>query len=89
VRVVYGGDGSKRKIRLDANDGVQIHPFIAKPMPFKPLEFPIPHTATERGSLTLTWHGEPGLGGNGRNCQVSEVWLIKDTEKTATKNSSK
>ena len=21
--------------------------------------------------------GEPGLGGNGRGCQVSEVWLIK------------
>ena len=82
VRVVYGGDGSWRKIRLDAND-TEIHPYIAKPMPFKPLEFSIPRAATERGSLTLTWHGEPGLGGNGRSCQVSEVWLIKADEKIA------
>jgi hypothetical protein len=41
------------------------------------VEFEIPHEAVERGELDLSWWGEPGLGGSGRNCQVSEVWLIK------------
>ena len=78
VRVVYAGDNPKRKIRLVANDGVEVHPLLSKPIPFKPLEFPIPPSATQSGSLTLQWFGEPGLGGNGRSCQVSEVWLLKD-----------
>jgi hypothetical protein len=37
----------------------------------------------ETGALTLTWHGEPGLGGDGRGCQVSEVWLLKEPKSTA------
>jgi len=78
VRVLYGGDNPKRKIRLLANENIEIHGYIPKPVPFKPLEFPIPPTATAQGELTLTWYGEAGLGGNGRGCQVSEVWLIKE-----------
>ena len=27
--------------------------------------------------LTLTWSADPGRGGNGRGCQVAEVWLVK------------
>ena len=42
------------------------------------MEFPIPPGAIQKGELVLTWSGEPGLGGNGRGCQVSEVWLIKE-----------
>lgn len=79
VRVLYAGDSPKRKIRLVANDTIELHPYLAKPMPFKPLEFPIPPAATQQGKLTLSWFGEPGLGGNGRSCQVSEVWLIRDS----------
>jgi hypothetical protein len=56
-----------------------VHPYLAKPMPFKPLEFPLAQEATRQGRLTLSWFGEPGLGGNGRACQVSEVWLMKDS----------
>lgn len=78
VRVVYAGDAAKKKIRLATAEGVEIHPFIAKPWPFKPIEFSIPAAATAHGELTLSWFGEPGLGGNGRGCQVSEVWLIRD-----------
>jgi hypothetical protein len=78
VRVLYAGDSPKRKIRLVANDTLEVHPYLAKPMPFKPLEFPIAPEATRQGKLTLSWFGELGLGGNGRSCQVSEVWLIKD-----------
>ena len=77
VRVVYAGDNPRRKIRLLANDSAEVHPLLSKPMPFRPLEFDIPKAATASGVLTLSWQGEPGLGGNGRNCQVSEVWLEK------------
>ena len=59
------------KIRLTANHRIEIHPFIAKPMPVQPLEFDIPGEATANGELTLSWSREPGLGGNGRGCQVS------------------
>jgi hypothetical protein len=77
VRVLYAGDAPKKKIRLTANESIEIHAFLTRPLPFKPLEFDIPQQATAKGELTLTWSGEPGLGGNGRGCQVSEIWLIK------------
>jgi hypothetical protein len=77
LRVVYAGDAPKRKIRLVANDGLELHPLLIRPMPFHPLEFDLPPAATAGGELTLTWSGEPGLGGNGRGCQVSEIWLMK------------
>lgn len=77
VRVVYSGDQPRRKIRLACASGEEIHPFIQKPWPPKPLEFDVPPAATAHGELTLIWNREPGLGGNGRGCQVSEVWLIK------------
>jgi hypothetical protein len=76
IRVVYAGDSPTRKIRLEAG-GIEVHGFIAKPVPVKPLEFQIPAKATAGGSLDLTWHREPGLGGNGRGNQVAEIWLIK------------
>jgi hypothetical protein len=77
IRVVYAGDSPRVRIRLVADDAVEIHPLIAKPVPVKPLEFDIPKRATEQGELTLSWYREPGLGGNGRGCQVAEVWLIR------------
>ncbi len=50
---------------------------MAKPTPIRPVEFAIPRQAYEKGTLDLTWHREEGLGGSGRGCQVSEVWLLK------------
>ena len=76
VRIVYGGDDG-RKIRLAANDSIEIHPYLAKPLEGKPLEFDIPPAVTAKGELTLTWTREPGLGGNGRGCMVSEIWLLR------------
>lgn len=78
LRVLYGGDAPKRMIRLVANETTEIHPLIPKPVPFKPLEFALPPGTTASGELNLSWFGEPGRGGNGRGCQVSEVWLIKE-----------
>jgi hypothetical protein len=77
LRVVYGGENPRRKMRLMAGERWEVHPLMEKPSPLRLLEFDIPHEATERGELDLAWYGEPGLGGNGRGCQVSEVWLIR------------
>ncbi|SPE40355.1 conserved exported hypothetical protein [Candidatus Sulfopaludibacter sp. SbA3] len=77
VRVVYAGDSPRVRIRLDAGEGLLVHPLMAKPTPMRPVEFAIPRKAYEKGTLDLTWHREEGLGGSGRGCQVSEVWLIR------------
>lgn len=81
VRVVYSGDSPKIKLRLVANDAIEIHPFLLRAWPPAPQEFPIPKQATAGGKLTLTWTREPGLGGNGRGCQIAEVWLIPNFQK--------
>ncbi len=78
IRILYAGDSPKKTIRLVANDDLEIHPFLTKPFPYRPLEFAVPPAATRSGQLVLTWSREPGLGGNGRGCQVSELWLMKE-----------
>lgn len=80
LRVTYSGDEYGSKIELHCNDGQLIHPLMKKPWPPRPLEFDIPRHATQNGNLTLIWNREPGLGGNGRGCQVAEVWIIKGKE---------
>jgi hypothetical protein len=77
IRVIYAGDSPNIKIRLVANRLFEIHPLMQKPNPVKPIEFDIPKQATATGELNLEWTREQGLGGNGRGCQVSEIWLIK------------
>lgn len=77
VRVMYVGDAPKRLIRLVADEVHEVHPLIKKEFPYRPVEFDIPVAATRDGVLELSWTREPGLGGNGRGCQVSEVWLIR------------
>jgi hypothetical protein len=77
VRITYAGDAPKRSIRLVANNKYEIHPLIKKEFPYRPVEFDIPAEGTREGVLELSWYREPGLGGNGRGCQVSEIWLIK------------
>jgi hypothetical protein len=79
VRVVYAGDNFRTRIRLDA-DGAEVHPPIDKPDPVRPLEFDVPAAATSDGVLTLTWAADPGRGGNGRGCQVAEVWLLRTAD---------
>jgi hypothetical protein len=77
LRVVYTGDMFQAKLRLVAGDALEIHSYLQKPRDMKPLEFEIPRESTRTGALDLTWHAEKGRGGNGRGCQVAEVWLIK------------
>jgi hypothetical protein len=76
VRVTYGGDARRVAVRMTAN-AMEVHPFREKGTTAEPVEFEIPQQATATGTLTLEWTRTPGLGGNGRGIQVSEVWLIK------------
>ncbi|MDR3635681.1 MAG: hypothetical protein P4L84_17900 [Isosphaeraceae bacterium] len=76
VRIVYSGDNFLPRVRLEA-DGQEVHPLLKKPEPVRPVEFELSRTATADGTLTLRWTEEPGRGGNGRGCQVAEVWLIR------------
>ena len=71
------GDNFAAKMRLVANERFEVHPYMIKPMPIRPVEFDVPPDATRAGSLTLAWTQNPGRGGNGRGCQVAEVWLIR------------
>jgi hypothetical protein len=77
LRVVYGGDMPRVPIRLVANGSTEIHPFRPKDPNPAPLEFDIPQSATHSGTLALEWTRTAGLGGSGRGCQVSEVWLMR------------
>ena len=77
VRVVYPDIRAKAKIRLVANGTLEVHPFIDRPNPIAPIAFDLPPAATRSGTLTLSWTREPGLGGNGSGCSISEVWLEK------------
>ncbi len=77
LRVVYSGDARRIQIRLVAARNYEIHPFMTRPWPPRPLEFDIPRDAIKNGQLDVAWTREQGLGGNGRGCQVSEVWIIR------------
>lgn len=78
LRVVYTGDMFQAKLKLLAGETIEIHPFLLKPRDMTPLEFDLPAQATRTGVLDLSWYAEPGRGGNGRGCQVSEVWLVRN-----------
>lgn len=77
IRVVYAGGSPRPKLRLTAGADVEIHSWLERPVPYRPLEFDIPREATADGELELTFRREPGLRGNGRGLEVAELWLIK------------
>jgi len=77
LRVIYSCLKPHIPMRLTANDGIEIHPFMVRNDPPRPADFDIPAEATQGGELTLTWETEHGRGGNPGGSGVSEVWLIK------------
>jgi hypothetical protein len=76
LRVVYPPADERATVRLVANDQYEIHPAMRRES--QRLEFPIPPEATATGHLDLAWIPPQGLGHNGRNVQVAEVWLVKN-----------
>lgn len=77
VRIVYGGDNPQRRIRFVVKETIEIHPFQRTEFPYRPQEYDIPLAAYKDGELKMSWTREPGKGGNGRGCQVAEIWLMR------------
>lgn len=77
VKVTYTGDTFDHRVRMIADDEFEVHSYMKKPNPLKPVTFDVPKEATSDSSLTLKWNAEPGIGGTGQGCQVAEVWLMK------------
>ena len=65
------------KIRLMADQHVEIHPYLERPVPMRALQFDIPAEATRDGELTLQWSIEPGQGGFSSAAAVAEVFLVR------------
>ena len=73
-----GAEERTHPIRLTADGGREIHPYWQRESATpRPLEFDIPRDLTEDGVLELQWQKIPGVGGNGRGCVISEVWLMR------------
>ena len=77
VRVVYAGDSIRPKLRMVAGEKYEVHGWLQRPVPFKPLEFDIPAEATAGGVLNLSVFREPATGGAGRGNAVAEIWLMR------------
>jgi hypothetical protein len=69
--------GAASELGTRAAGGIEIHPLLSRPVPFKPLEFDVPRQATAKGELHLKWRREAGLGAAGRGLQVAEVSLMR------------
>ena len=68
-------------MRLVANGNVTVWPpapqqYAPPPFPMAVTAVPIPRGETGSGRLTLACSRPPGLGGNGRTCEIAEVWLV-------------
>jgi hypothetical protein len=77
VRVVYAGDNARPKLRMVAGDRYEVHGWLQRPVPYKPLEFDIPTEAIANGVLNLSVFREPNAGGSGRGNSVAEIWLLR------------
>lgn len=78
VRIVYGEQRSDLQVRLEAGEGLEVHPLL-RPTPHEPVEFDIPCRATQGGELTLTWWREPGKPSGSAGLAILEVWLLKQS----------
>jgi hypothetical protein len=84
VKFVYGNGatGPHVLVRVDAilanGTAVEMQPYKNKPSPPDAVVLSVPDKAiSPDGTLILQWKSPGGGGGNGRSCQVSEVWLEK------------
>jgi hypothetical protein len=83
-RVVYSYQGwagwPLSSLTATGADGASalLHGFQKAPNPMGPLEFDVPRAATAGGSVTIQCQQPEGSAqnGNGRGCQISEVWLV-------------
>ena len=81
-RLVAGSSSSSSsKSNNKKREPVLIHDYISAPNPMRVLEFPLPpEVYTESGTLDLECSRRPGGGGNGKTCEISEVWVVRAQE---------
>jgi hypothetical protein len=78
LRAVYlSRRQDEARVRLVANQTIEIHPYLKKPPMFSEVEFDLPPQATASGELRLAWQAEPGGGGTGSGPMICEVFLIR------------
>jgi hypothetical protein len=78
LKVVYVSRNSREaRVKLVANDTIEIHPFLKKPPLFGVMEFDVPRAVTAGGELRLRWTGDPDAGGSGGGPMIAEVFLIR------------
>lgn len=78
VRVIYGSERTRGRLRLETGNGHPLHEYRDKPEPGEPLTFPVPAAGIVGDTLELVCRREPGLGGNGRGAQICEIWLLRE-----------
>ena len=77
LKFVYSSEPLRKvKVKLEA-EGQTLQDWTVKPDEMTPVEIDVPPAATADGLLDIQWTRELGLGGNGRGCQVAEVWLLR------------
>ena len=69
---------------LLAANGQLLHTYRPPPLPMQVLTFPLAAETTSRGGLLVSCNQQPGGGGDGRVCCVSEVWLRRVALETKT-----
>ena len=83
-RLSASGDGptsgNPNQMRLFVDGGHVVWPdpplnYSYAPTPMQKTRIKIPHAATQDGTLKLTCDQPPGIPGNGRTCEIVEVWL--------------
>ena len=80
-RLVAGSGGSSSSSGTK-RPPVLIHDYRAAPNPMRVLTFPIPpEVYAQSGALYLECSRRPGGGGNGKCCEVSEVWVVRSDQK--------
>ena len=83
-RLSASGDGptsgNPNQMRLFVDGGHVVWPdpplnYSYAPTPMQKTRIKIPRAATQDGMLKLTCDQPPGIPGNGRTCEIVEVWL--------------
>jgi hypothetical protein len=55
----------------------QVGGYAPPPVPMQQTTFAVPQELTRSGRLALSCEQTPGVAGNGRACEIAQVWLVK------------
>ena len=76
LRVAYAGI-SRSYVRLDTEEGVEIHDYMPTTQTPELQRFDVPAAAVVDGTLNLIWRPHEGVSSSGVICDMSEIVLCK------------